>query len=71
MQLIGFHNIPLVVEGTLLKQEYRIRQLEYELAQIKRAKGLASEEELAHAKAAYQLATRNFQAFWDTRLPTD
>src|SRR4249919_3834844 len=29
IQTIGFHNIPLVVEGTILKQEYQLMQTRY------------------------------------------
>ena len=39
MQTIGFHNIPLVIEGTLRKQEYQLAQARYELAQLKHAQG--------------------------------
>ena len=35
MQTIGFHNLPLVVEGTLLKQEYQLAQTRYELGRLK------------------------------------
>jgi hypothetical protein len=71
MQTIGFHNIPLIVEGTVLKQEYQLRQVQYELAQMKRARGDISAQELDQAKSAYERATKRFQVFWDTKLPTD
>jgi hypothetical protein len=71
MQSLGFHNIPLVVEGTLRKQEYQIAQLEYQLALIKRDKGEASTEDVGRARAAYADATARFQRFWDTKRPTD
>lgn len=71
MQTIGFHNIPSIVEGTLLKQDYELAQARYELAQLRRARGDISTEELVRAEARYQEATKVFQAFWDTRLPTD
>ena len=71
MQTIGFHNIPLVVEGTILKQEYQLRQLEYKLAQLKRLGGDITSEELERTRAAYAEAAKNFQTFWDTKLPTD
>src|SRR4051812_22390079 len=71
MQTIGFHNIPLIVEGTLLKQEYRLRQLEYELAQLKHAQGETTAAEVDAARRAYADATKRFQLFWDTKLPTD
>ena len=71
MQTIGFHNIPLVVEGTILKQAYQLAQAQYQLAQLKRNRGDISSEELDRARTAYEKATRQFQMFWDTKLPTD
>ena len=32
MRTIGFHNVPLVIEATLRKQEYQLAQARYELA---------------------------------------
>jgi hypothetical protein len=71
MQMIGFHNIPLEVEGLLLKQEYQLRQEQYELAQLKYAQNRINANELARARAAYEKATTQFQLFWDTKLPSD
>lgn len=71
VQTIGFHNIPLVIEGTLLKQEYQLAQVRYELAQLKHAQGGLTDQDLAAARSAYVRATRRFQVFWDTRPPTD
>jgi hypothetical protein len=71
MQSIGFHNTPLVVEGTLLKQDYRLKQVEYELAQLRRASGEAAEQDIERARDAYAEATRRLQLFWDTKRPVD
>ena len=71
MQSVGFHNIPLVVEGTVLKQDYQLKQVEYELAQLRRARGEAGEQEVERARSAYAEATRRFQLFWDTKRPVD
>lgn len=71
MQSIGFHNIPLVVEGTLLKQDYQLKQLEYELAQLRQARGEVTDRDVERARDAYAAATKRFQVFWDTRLPVD
>ena len=71
MQSIGFHNIPLLVEGTILKQDYQLKQAQYELSRLKYDRALISAEELASARGAYEEATKLFQAFWDTKLPTD
>jgi len=71
MQSIGFHNIPLIVEGTVLKQDYQLRQAQYELAQLKRQRGDISVQELDRTRSAYEEATKRFQIFWDTKLPAD
>jgi len=71
MQSIGFHNIPLVVEGTLLKQDYQLKQIEYELARLRRVRGEATEQDVERARDAYAAATKRFQEFWDTKLPVD
>ena len=71
MQTIGFHNYPLTVEGTILKQEYQLRQVQFELAQVKRGRGDISAQELEQARSAYERATKRFQVFWDTKRPTD
>ena len=71
MQTIGFHNIPLVVEGTLLKQEYQLAQTRHELGQLKYDRQQISADELARLRLRYQEVTARFQRFWDTKLPTD
>ncbi len=71
MQTIGFHNIPLVIEGTLLKQAYQIAQARYELVLVQNAQGLSAERDVAEARRAYEEATRRFQVFWDTKRPGD
>ncbi len=71
MQSLGFYNIPLGVEGTLLKQDYLLKQVQYELAQLKRGRGEMSARDLDRARIAYADATKQFQMFWDTKLPTD
>lgn len=67
MQSIGFNNIPLMVEGTLLKQDYLLMQARYELAGHQYEQQRLSEGELAQAEAAYREATAEFQAFWNRR----
>src|SRR5262245_33608002 len=44
IQSIGFHNIPLVVEGTLLKQDYQLKQVEYELVRLRHLRGEVAEQ---------------------------
>jgi hypothetical protein len=71
MQSIGFHNIPLTVEGTLIKQDYQLKQAYYELARIKRERGDGTDEDVDRATEAYREAARRFQVFWDTKRPID
>jgi hypothetical protein len=71
MQTIGFRNIPLIVEGTLLKQDYQLKQVEYALAELKHARKEISTRELDRSRRAYADATKRFQDFWDKKLPTD
>lgn len=71
IQTIGFHNIPLIIEGTLLKQDYQLKQAEYALAQMKFARKEATAQEVDRARRAYAEATKRFQTFWDKKLPTD
>jgi hypothetical protein len=71
MQTIGFHNIPLTVEGTILEQNYQLRQAQYELAQLRHARGDIGVQDLNRARSAYEEATKRLQVFWDTRPPTN
>ena len=71
MQTIGFHNLPLVIEGTILKQEYQLKQLKFQLTQLRRERAEVTPQELDAARIEYAEATRNLQMFWDTKLPTD
>lgn len=71
IQTIGFHNIPLTVEGTLLKQDYLLKQAQYQLALLRLERGDISAQELVKARSAYAAATSRFQTFWDTKKPTD
>jgi hypothetical protein len=45
--------------------------VEYKLAQLQSLGGNISSKELEQKRAAYIEATRNFQKFWDSKLPTD
>ena len=71
MQTIGFHNIPLTIEGTILKQEYQVKQLRFQLAQLRQERAEVSPQEVDRARTEYADATKNLQMFWDTKLPTD
>jgi len=54
-----------------LKQDCRIKQLEYELALLKLNQTESVTSQVEEAKMAYEQATRDFQSFWDNKLPTD
>jgi len=71
MQTLGFYNVPLLVEATLLKQNYQLTQSRYELAQLKYERKATSADEVARARSAYQAATVALQKFWDTKRPSD
>jgi hypothetical protein len=58
-----------IVQGTLLKQDYLLRQAEYKLAQIKSLGGDIKPGELEQKRSAYADATKKFQSFWDTGFP--
>ena len=64
MQNLGFHNHPNSIEGTLRKQDYMIKKLEFELAEAKKELGRCSDTELKSKKDAYEKAEKGFQAFW-------
>ena len=68
MQTVGFHNIPLIVEGTILKQDYQLRQVEYRLAQLQSLGGDITPQELEQKRSAYAEATRELQTFWAPKL---
>jgi hypothetical protein len=69
MQTIGFHNIPLMIEGTILKQQYELTQARYHLVLLNRDS--ASSEDVDRARRDYAAATRSLQMFWDSTSPVD
>jgi len=66
MQNLGFVNHVEVVKGTILKQEYLIKKLTYELAQIKSKSGEMNQRDLSKIKREYENAEKQFQEFWNT-----
>lgn len=66
VQTLGFMNWPGTIKGTILKQEYMLKKLNYELAQKKLKLGEINKEELSAAHKEYKKAEENFQAFWDS-----
>ena len=63
VQNLAFYNWVKSVEGTLCKQEYEIRKLEYELALERNAAGKVSQAEVAEKEKTYQEARNNLQNF--------
>jgi len=59
-----------IVQGTLLKQDYLLRQAEYKLAQIRSVGGDTTSKELEEKRLAYANATKRFQTFWDSTAPS-
>ncbi len=65
---LGFHNSPLTIEGTILKQTYQLKQAQYELALMKHTRGSLSTRKVNQARDEYAKAAKEFQVFWDTKL---
>lgn len=63
-QNLGFHNWVGAVEGTLLKQNYQIAQLELKLAQQQYAAGKITKTELGQKVLHEQKAAQKFEQFW-------
>ena len=63
VQNLAFYNWVKSIEGTLCKQEYEIRKLEYELALERNAAGKVSQAEVAEKERSYQEARSTMQNF--------
>lgn len=59
------------VEGTLRKQEYEIRKLEFELALRDYEGGIINEDELEQKERDYERAESDFRIFWDSLAVRD
>jgi hypothetical protein len=66
MQNLGFPNHVQGVKGTLLKQEYLIHKLKYELAQIKLKTGDINQKEFLEIEVEYNKSEKQFQEFWNS-----
>lgn len=60
------YDAPRVLKGTLLKQDYLIKKLRYELALEQYKKGELGAERFATLNTEYQQAETAFKTFWDT-----
>lgn len=65
-QTLGFSNWVGAVEGTLKKQDYQVKKLEFELAQEQYKDGKINKALLNQKAAQYQQAKREFQAVWNS-----
>jgi hypothetical protein len=66
IQNLGFPNHVGTVKGTILKQEYLIKKLTYELAQTKAKSGDIGQADLSAARKDYEKAEKKFQDFWNS-----
>ncbi|MBD2040795.1 hypothetical protein [Microcoleus sp. FACHB-672] len=62
-QTLGFYNWVGSVEGTLIKQNYQLKKLEFELAQKQYQDKEISQTELDKKSADYRKAEQEFQTF--------
>jgi hypothetical protein len=65
MQNLGFANHVEAVKGTLLKQDYLITKVAFELAQRKAKTGEIDQRALLETKSEYEKAEKQFQEFWE------
>ncbi len=64
-QNLGFPNHTKSIEGTLRKQDYLVKKLQYQLIQEQIKQGTRKREELGAAQKAFEEAEKSFQEFWD------
>jgi hypothetical protein len=66
IQHLGFHNWVAAVEGTLRKQDYQIKRVEFQLAEEKYKAGKIEKKEVEEKEVNRKKAERDFQTFWDS-----
>ncbi len=66
VQVLGFMNWPGTIKGTILKQEYMVKKLNYELTQKKLKLGEANNQEVAASQKEFKKAEQNFETFWNS-----
>ena len=71
IQSIAFPNWVGAVEGTIRKQDYQIKKLEFELAQKKYEDGEIDRATLDTKSEHYQLTKQEFQTFWESLTVID
>lgn len=65
-QNLGFPNWVNSVEGTMRKQEYEIKKLEFELAKKQYEDGEITKTTLDQKEASYRRIEQEFQTFWNS-----
>jgi hypothetical protein len=65
-QNLGFGNWSGAVKGTLLKQQYMIAQLQYELSRERWRRNKTSKAEMTQTRQEYEQAKQAFQEFWNS-----
>lgn len=68
---MAFQNWIGAIEGTMKKQDYQIRKLEFELAKFQQREGEITKSELDEKKAAYEEAAYAFKSFWNSFSVSD
>lgn len=66
-QNLGFSNMIITIEGTLIRNAYDIARLEYELARARHESGQATAEEVEAAMDAHREARVALERFWTNR----
>jgi hypothetical protein len=66
MQELGFANNPNILEGTLKKQDYEIKKLQWERVQQRVKEGKTGEKDLQEARRALENSQKVFQEFMKT-----
>jgi hypothetical protein len=66
MQELGFANNPNILEGTLKKQDYEIKKLQWERVQQGVKEGKTGEKHLQEARRALENSQKVFQEFMKT-----
>ena len=66
MQSLGFPNMVTVLKGTLLKQNYLVKEAEFELARERHEHGKVDQTLLEQRRSEYEKAVNDFKEFWNS-----
>lgn len=70
-QNLGFPNWTSTVKGTLLKNDYLMKKLEYKLEKMKLKSGQSNRAEVDRRKKSFKAAEAAFKQFWSTASIAD